>query len=175
MLLADLVQQNGYLSLPFHRVYFKDSTVHMETLPNSRFKIPLGIRLSYFAGDKIIIRVYYRFYHDDWGINAHTAEVEIALKITPFFSISPFYRFYNQTTTFYFAPYRAHDSGDDYYTSNYDFSRFNSNFFGAGVQLKPTKGVFGNKHFSTLALRYGHYEKSVQLNSDIISLNLGFK
>ncbi len=175
MLLANLVQQTGYLSLPFHRVYFKDSTVHMEALPNSRFKIPLGFRLNYFAGDKIVVRTYYRFYHDDWGINAHTAEVEFALKITPFFSVSPFYRFYTQTATFYFAPYRTLNSGDQYYTSNYDFSGFNSNFFGTGLQLKPPKGVLGNKHFSTLALRYGHYEKNVQLNSDIISLNLGFK
>lgn len=175
MLLVDLVQQNGYLSLPFYRVYFKDSTVHMETLPNSRFKIPLGIRLNYFAGDKVIVRTYYRFYRDDWGVNAHTAEVEFALKITPFFSVSPFYRFYKQTATFYFAAYRTHDSSDHYYTSNYDFSRFNSNFFGVGLQLKPTKGIFRNKHFSALAVRYGHYEKNVQLNSDIISLNLGFK
>ncbi|RZJ53674.1 MAG: DUF3570 domain-containing protein, partial [Flavobacterium sp.] len=42
MLLADVVQQNGYLSLPFHRVYFKDNTVHQENLPDSRLKIPLG-------------------------------------------------------------------------------------------------------------------------------------
>lgn len=175
ILLADLVQQNGYLSLPLHRVYFQDSTVHMEKLPNSRFKIPLGIRLNYFAGDKLIIRTYYRFYHDDWGINAHTADLELALKITPFFSVGPFYRFYKQTATFYFAPYRAHNSSEHFYTSNYDFANFSSNFFGAEIQLKPTKGVFGNKHFSMLALRYGHYEKNVQFNSDIISLNLEFR
>jgi Protein of unknown function (DUF3570) len=175
ILLADLVQQKGYLSLPFHRVYFTDSTVHMEKLPASRFKIPIGLRLNYFAGDKIIIRSYYRFYHDDWGLTAHTADIEFVIKINPFFSISPFYRFYSQTAIKYFAPFQVHTSSDAYYTSNYDYSRFNSNFAGTGLQLKPPKGIFNNKHFTMLEFRYGHYEKTVQLNSDIISLSLGFR
>jgi hypothetical protein len=48
--LADGVQQTGYLSLPFHRVYFNDNSVHQEALPDKRFKIPLGVRANYFLG-----------------------------------------------------------------------------------------------------------------------------
>ena len=175
MFLADIVQQHGYLSLPFHRVYFKDSTVHMENLPGNRFKLPLGFRANYFLGDKIIIRSYYRFYHDDWGLTAHTAEIEVPLKISPFVSVSPFYRFYSQSAIRYFAPYKLHTADNHYYTSNYDFSKFTSNFFGAGIRLEPVKGLFGKQHFNMIELRYGHYQKNVQLNSDIISMNLRFK
>ena len=175
MFLADIVQQHGYLSLPFHRVYFKDSTVHMENLPGNRFKLPLGFRANYFLGDKIIIRSYYRFYHDDWGLTAHTAEIEVPLKISPFVSVSPFYRFYSQSAIRYFAPYKLHTADNHYYTSNYDFSKFTSNFFGAGIRLEPVKGLFGKQHFNMIELRYGHYQKNVQLSSDIISMNLRFK
>ena len=73
MFLADVVQQNGYLALPFHRVYFKDLSVHQENLPDSRFKLPIGFRANYFLGDKFIVKVYYRFYTDNWGIKSHTA------------------------------------------------------------------------------------------------------
>ena len=66
-LLLDVVAQNGYLGLPFHRVYFTDGSVHVENLPGSRLKIPVGLRLNYFLGDKIILRSYYRYYTDDWG------------------------------------------------------------------------------------------------------------
>src|SRR5207342_2358392 len=97
LFLVDFVYQQGHLGLPFHRVYFDDFTVHSEHLPSSRFKIPLGFRANYFLGDRIIFRTYYRYYHDDWGLNAHTAEIETPIKITPFFSISPFYRYYTQT------------------------------------------------------------------------------
>jgi hypothetical protein len=175
MFLADAVEQQGYLSLPFHRVYFKDTSVHQENLPGNRFKIPLGFRASYFLGDKVIVKAYYRFYTDDWGLDAHTANIEVPVKITPFLSVSPFYRFYAQTAVKYFAPYAQHTAQEQYYTSNYDLSKFNSNFFGAGIRVAPPKGVFGILHFSMLELRYGHYARNNGLNSDIISMNIKFK
>ena len=175
MFLADIVQQNGFLSLPFYRVYFKDGTVHQEKLPDNRIKIPLGFRANYFAGDRLIVKGYYRFYTDDWGIRSSTAELELPVKITPFFSISPFYRFYTQTATRYFAPYGEHTASDEYYSSNYDLSNFNSNFFGAGIRLAPPKGVLRIKHLAAVELRYGHYAKNIDMTANIISLNLKVK
>ncbi|HEY1872101.1 MAG TPA: DUF3570 domain-containing protein, partial [Chitinophagaceae bacterium] len=87
--LTDGVVQNGYLGLPFYRVYFNDNSVHIENLPSLRLKLPVGVRLNYFLGDKIILRSYYRFYVDNWGVKAHTASIEMPVKITPFISISP--------------------------------------------------------------------------------------
>lgn len=175
MLLADLIYQQGYLGLPFHRVYFLDNSLHVENLPDTRLKIPLGFRASYFVGDKMIVKGFYRYYHDDWGLNAHTVELETPVKITPFFSIAPFYRYYNQTAVKYFAPYHNHKLADQYYTSNYDLSKFNSNFFGAGFRIAPPKGVFGNKRINMLELRYGHYKKNNGMHADIVSLHLKFK
>ncbi len=175
MLLADVAQQQGYLSLPFHRVYFKDGTVHQENLPSSRFKLPLGFRANYFVADNFIVKTYYRFYTDDWGLTSHTANIEVPIKITPFVSVSPFYRFYSQTAAKYFSPYQTHTASDTYYTSNYDVSKFNTNFFGAGIRFAPEKDVFGIQHFNMLELRYGHYGRTTGLNSDIISLNIKYK
>ena len=173
--LADLVQQQGYLSLPFHRVYFNDGSVHQENLPSSRVKVPVGFRASYFLSDHFIIKTYYRFYTDNWGLTSHTANVEVPIKITPFISISPFYRFYTQTATKYFAPYQQHSAQAQYYTSNYDYAKFNSNFLGAGLRIAPPKGVLGNSHFTMVEVRYGHYAKNINLNADILSMNLKFK
>ena len=175
MFIADLISQKGLLSLPFYRVYFNDNSVHTENLPDTRMKIPLGFRANYFIGDKVILRSFYRYYHDDWGLTAHTLEVETPVKVTPFFSITPFYRYYKQTAVDYFAPYKTHTSADQYYTSNYDLSAFNSNFYGAGIRLTPPKGVFGIQRLSMLELRYGHYTRTNGLKSDIISMNLKFK
>ena len=173
--LMDMIYQTGYLGLPFHRVYFADNSMHQENLPDSRMKIPLGVRANYFLGDKIIIRSSYRYYHDDWGLNAHTFNIETPYKITPFFSISPFFRYSNQSAIDYFAPYKAHTASDQYYTSNYDLSKFSSNFYGAGFRIAPPKGVFGIQRLNMLELRYGHYTRTNGMNSDIISLNLKFK
>ncbi|MDQ0593322.1 hypothetical protein QFZ37_003324 [Chryseobacterium ginsenosidimutans] len=173
--LADGIQQTGYLSLPFHRVYFTDNSVHQEALPDKRFKIPLGVRANYFLGDKVILRAYYRYYTDDWGLKSNTFSLETPVKISPFVSVSPFYRYYSQTAAKYFAPYQQHTAFDDFYTSNYDLSKFDSHFYGAGIRFSPKNGLFGVERLNMLEIRYGHYTKSVGMQSDIISLNLRFK
>ena len=173
--LADGVAQNGYLGLPYHRVYFNNGRDTIEKLPSSRFKIPLGFRVNYFLGDDIILRSYYRYYHDSWGINSNTANLEVAYKVSPFFSISPFYRYYAQSAARYFAPYGAHSPDDEYYTSNYEYAKFQSSFYGVGLRLAPPNGVFGWQNLHELELRYGHYSQTVGLVSDVISLSLGFK
>lgn len=173
--LTDAVQQTGFLSLPFHRVYFTDGSVHQETLPDKRFKLPLGVRANYFLGDRFIFRTYYRYYADSWGIRSNTFNIETPVKISPFISVSPFYRYYSQKGTKYFAPYEQHTAFDDFYTSNYDLSTFNSNFYGAGIRFNPKNGLFGIERLNMLEIRYGHYTKSVGMSSDIISLNLRFK
>jgi hypothetical protein len=172
--LLDVVEQQGYLGLPFHRVFFTDGTDSVEKLPSNRFKLPLGFRLNYFLGDRVILRTYYRYYVDNWGIRSHTASLEVPVKITPFFSISPFYRYYTQTAANYFAPYEQHLKTDGFYSSNYSLSAFSSQFFGAGIRLAPPKGIF-DTHLATLELRYGHYTQTTDLISDVISLNLSFK
>lgn len=173
-LLMDVVGQNGYLSLPFHRVYFSDGTVHEENLPVQRYKLPIGFRLNYFLGDKIILRSYYRYFTDDWGIKAHTASLEVPVKVTPFFSVSPFYRFYTQTAATYFAPYQTHTATDAYYTSNYAYSAFNSAYYGVGLHIAPPGGLWKSA-LSSLEIRYGHYTQTTDMNSDIISFNFQFK
>ncbi len=173
-LMMDVVSQSGLLSLPFHRVYFADGTDHIENLPSSRFKFPIGFRLNYFISDKIILRSFYRYYTDDWGITAHTASLEIPIKITPFFSVSPFFRYYKQTASTYFAPYQKHTAADSYYTSNYSYSAFSSNYFGIGIRTAPPDGVWKSA-ISSLEIRYGHYSQTTDLNSNIISFNFSFK
>jgi hypothetical protein len=149
--------------------------VHVEKLPDNRMKIPLGFRANYFLGDKVVLRSFYRYYHDDWGLTAHTVQLESSVKLTPFLSVTPFYRYYGQSAIDFFAPYKGHNAADKYYTSNYDLSKFNSNFYGAGFRITPSKGVVGIKHLNMLELRYGHYTRTDGMKSDIISLNLKVK
>ena len=176
-IITDAVAQNGYLGLPFHRVYFNtaNDSEKIENLPSSRFKLPLGMRFNYFLGDKIIFRTYYRYYTDSWGINSHTASLEVPYKISPFVSITPFYRYFIQTASIYFAPYKEHLLSDKYFTSNYDLSAFTSHFIGVNFRVTPKKGVFNMPLFNMIELRYGHYIQTTGLNADNIGVNLRFK
>ncbi|HVZ57585.1 MAG TPA: DUF3570 domain-containing protein [Chitinophagaceae bacterium] len=172
-LLADFVGQNGLLSLPFHRVYFNDnSTEKIENLPDIRLKIPLGMRLNYFLGDKLVLRSYYRYYRDNWGIRSHTASLETPYKLSPFVSVAPFYRYYTQTASCYFAPYAAHKLTDTYYTSNYELSAMNTHYAGINLRFAPQKGLY---IFDLIELRYGHYVQTTGLHGDNIAINFRFR
>jgi len=167
--------QKGLLATKYQRDYFTDGSMRAETLPDKRYKLPIGLRMNYFLDDRFVIRTFYRYYMDNWGIRAHTAELEIPVKINSFFSISPFYRYNNQVGTKYFAPYSQHSPSDQYFTSDYDLSTLTSDFYGAGIRFAPPKGVFGWQRLNMLELRYGHYSRSTSLVSNIVSLNLKFK
>ncbi len=175
MLAIEPSYQHGLLATRYQRNYFTDGSERVENLPDNRYKLPIAIRLNYFLADRFIIRTFYRYYMDNWGIRAHTAELEAPVKINSFVSLSPFYRYNNQKGTRYFAPYGQHLPTDVYYTSDYDLSTLHSSFFGGNLRLSPPRGILGWQHFSSLELRYGHYIRSTGLNSDIITMALKFK
>jgi hypothetical protein len=177
LVIVEPTYQEGLLSTPFHRTYFSDGSEKVEKLPGTRFKLPVGLRGSYFLGDKIIIRTFYRFYADNWGMKAHTFSLETPIKITPFVSLSPFYRFNTQSSIRYFAPYMQHNPNAAYYSSDYDLSAFQSHFVGSGIRLAPPGGIMGIRHFASVELRYGHFYRNAGtgMQANIITLAAKFK
>lgn len=175
LLLADVAYQNGQLATLYHRTYFTDGSHQVENLPDTRLKIPVGIRLNYFLGDRYIIRTYYRYYKDDWGLSAHTFELETPIKITPFFSVSLFYRHYTQQGVKYSAGFEEHNPNEEFYTSDYDLSTLTSNMIGLGTRYAPPGGVFGLTKFNAFELRYANYQRSTGLDANIITLLAKFK
>lgn len=181
---AEAIYMTGLLSTPFHRVYFSDATrPDIERLPNTRLKIPVGIRLNYFPFDNLVLRSYYRYYYDDFGINAHTFELEAPIKIAQVFTLSPFYRFHTQTASQYFAPYQTHVSTQEFYSSDYDLSALQSHKIGIGFQYNPLYGVVRTKPFfksrrvfmvKKLGVRLATYSRSTGLTAFIGSVNIGF-
>ena len=162
--------QQGLLSTPFHRIYFQDGAETVERLPGNRLKLPIGLRLHYFAGDRVILRTFYRYYIDDWGMQAHTINLEAPIKLTSFVSVSPFYRFSHQTAVRYFAAYGQHRTTEPYYTSDYDISGFTSQFIGTGIRLAPPGGLFGIGHWQSVELRYGHYVRTTGMVANSLTL-----
>jgi Protein of unknown function (DUF3570) len=174
-LTSEAVAQQGYLGLPFHRVYLNDGSVHVEKLPDTRLKIPVAARINFFAGDRFIFRGYYRFYTDSWGINAHSASLEIPVKIGTFLSIAPYHRFHVQSAARYFAPFETHTAKSTYYTSNFDLSAFTSGYTGVNIRLAPPAGLSDRLHLASMELRAGHYEQTTGLTGNAVTINLTFK
>ncbi|TMM53466.1 DUF3570 domain-containing protein [Maribacter algarum] len=182
----DIVSQSGLLSTPFQRVYFGDSpnffiedfqlADDVERLPNTRFKIPIGARLNYYLSDTFVLRTYYRFYTDNWGITAHTANLEVPIKLSDKFTIYPSYRYYQQTAADYFYAKDIALSTTEFYTSDYDLSGYNANQYGMGIRYKDifTKAKILTFGLKTLDLRVNKYDRSDGLNAFIVSVGTTF-
>lgn len=176
--LTDIGYQQGLLATKFNRVYFNDvfATVKSEKLPDTRFKLPVGVRANYFLGDNIVLRSFYRYYWDNWNVNSHTFSLEPSYKLSAFSSLSIPYRFYTQTAAKYFQPIYLHGLEEEFYTSDYDLSKFSSHMIGLGYKITDAnKGIFHVKRINSLELRYGFYTRDNGLNSHIITLAMKFK
>ncbi len=175
MAIVEPSYQEGFLSTSFHRIYFTDNTEGIEKLPGRRLKLPIGLRANYFFGDNLILRAFYRYYMDDWGMKAQTVNLEGSYKITPFISISPYYRFNHQTAVDYFHAYKENSPISAYYSSDYDISGMNTNFYGSGFRFAPINGVLSMKHLSSVEFRYGHYTRTTGMVANIITMALKMK
>ncbi len=179
---GEAIYMTGFLSTPFHRVYFAEQNrLDIERLPDSRLKIPIGLRLNYFPADNVVLRSYYRFYWDDFGISAHTASLEVPVKVGTAFTVYPFYRYHTQSASDYFAPISTHSIDETFYTSDYDLSELTSQNIGLGFTYAPLYGVarfkLSRKLFmlDKINIRSSYYTRSTGLKGFSASLDLSFK
>jgi hypothetical protein len=200
-LFFDVLQQEGLLSTPYHRIYFADKANYyigkpqyisnyesqsnvgvykladdIERLPNTRFKLPFGARLNYYINERFVLRTYYRFYTDDWNIQSHTASIELPIKISSRFTVFPMYRYYTQTKSKYFGLYETHLSTEKFYTSDADLATFDANQYGFGVNYTDIfmGGKIWNFGLKNIDFRYNHYTRSDGLNANIATIAFKF-
>jgi len=183
----DLVQQEGLLSTPFQRVFFKDRDAiiigngfqladDIERLPSSRFKVAIGGRLNYYLNEVFVLRSYLRYYQDNWGITSYTASLEVPIKLGDFFTLYPSYRYYTQSRADYF--YKANDalSTDAFYTSDYDLSSFNAGEYGFGVSYTDifTKVKLLGYGLKSINAKASYYNRSSSLSYFMVSGGIKF-
>lgn len=186
VLLFDVIQQDGLLSTPFQRVYFIDKEASfidrfqladaIEQLPDTRLKIALGGRLHCYLTEAFVVRTFYRYYFDEWGISSNTANVEVPIKVSQRFTLYPSYRYYQQTAADYFKPFEAHLSTEQYYTSDYDLSDFTANQYGFGVSYND---IFTGAHIWHLGIKsvdvkYNYYRRNSGFHANLVSAGISF-
>ena len=172
--------QEGFLSTPFHEVILSpsaelpDGGVVAERLPDARDRLALGVRVQHAFTPKIVQRAGYRFYDDDFDIQAHTLELETHFRLPTRREVwlYPILRFHTQEGSSYFGLPGAFSIGDEFYTADRDLSEFDSEKFGLGtkVGLQGTSAWFaGVRDFE---LRVTFYDRDDGL--DAINTSFGF-
>jgi hypothetical protein len=90
-------RQSGYLTDPYKAIYGVDQR------PESRNQLALLVRWNhYFPSLNATLRSAYRYYHDDWEVDANTVTAEWAQELPQGFTLTPSARYTTQSAAFFY-------------------------------------------------------------------------
>lgn len=142
-----------------------------EILPSRRTRHALVGRMSQWLPWSGALRLYYRFYADDWGIVAHSMEAQLMQRLTPELYVGALYRFHTQTGAFFFTTL-APDDGT-LRVADSDSAPLDSSTVGGRVVLDlPMSGEIRALH---LELACERYVRTNDLQMNIVSWATGFR
>ena len=112
----DFTYQWGFLANPYRSVL---GGQRPEEHPDQRFRHLLMSRLAwYIPRSRTSLQVLYRSYVDNWKLSAVNPEFRIYQEMSPFFQTRLRYRYYTQTSSFFYKSNPNDYTFDDPYVSN---------------------------------------------------------
>jgi len=129
----------------------------LEQRPDLRNQWAFNLRFAqHIAPTDAALHLNYRYYRDDWGIRAHTAEISLDQPLAGGWLITPGARYYSQTAASFYAPfflfheaYPAHPGGPldrtqiplKYFSSDERLSAFGALSGSLAVQKSLANGL----------------------------------
>lgn len=154
----------GFLSDPYKWVYFSGDGVYDDKRPDQKFQWAwLTQYVRHFQDlNHAALHADYRFYTDDWGVNAHTFELSWHQPIIDDWQIIPRFRYYSQDKADFYQPFFEAGDQAKFYTSDYRLADFGT--FSGGVKLsKEVKGLNLNHLKFQAGFEYYDHNSSYQL------------
>jgi hypothetical protein len=176
----DYTHQTGFLSTPFHEVVLPllgggDERV-AERLPDRRGRAALGLGLDHAFGRRVVQKLTYRLYDDDWGITAHTiaAETHFRLPTVTETWMFPILRYHRQTASDYFGPTGSFTGSEELFTSDWDLAEVVSTKYGVGVRGSARPGRPWRLGLERYEARFAFFSRDDGLDGFVASLGLGW-
>jgi hypothetical protein len=167
-----LTLQRGELGNTWNSVPLTTFERGPEVLPDERLRHALVARFAQYLPWNGALHLYYRFYADDWGNIAHSADVELMQRLSPEVYVGAFYRWHRQSGVAFFTTLAAPDSG--LRTADSDLAPFDAQTIGGKVVIDvPLKSAtIRALHFE---VGYDHYERTNDLRVEVFTCATGYR
>ncbi len=129
----EAISDDGYLGNPY-RVALVFGAAVPESVPRTRSSRAFQLRAIGDLGERNVVRGAYRYFWDNWGINAHTFELGYARYFGKDWMADGFVRYHMQDGALFFSDNATSDTA--YITRNRQLSSFND--VGLGFNLAYT-------------------------------------
>ena len=172
------------LSTPFHEVILapgnpsEEPTRVAERLPDSRLRTAVGLRLHHAFSKRIVSRLSYRYYTDDWGLSASTVELEPHFRLATEAEhwVFPILRYHTQTDSDHFGVPLTFTEADEFYTADRELGEFTSEKYGVGWSLDFAPARRGwKRRLRRFETRLTSYSRDDGLDALSISFGVGLR
>jgi Protein of unknown function (DUF3570) len=163
--------QTGELGNTWNAVPLPMRMVGGELLPRERQRHAFVGRLAQYLPWHGAMKFFYRFYADDWGLLAHTAEVELYQRLSSWLYLRGNYRYHWQRGVSFYT--QEADPAARLRTADSDLAPFSAQTVGilAAVDLMSTRAL-RDLH---LDFGYQRYFRSNSLTANIYTCSVGFR
>lgn len=126
---------SGLQHSPYRNVYAGGTNVP-ERHPDSRQRRDAFLRVSHALPNRSSVKLQYRFYNDDWGVNSHELGTRLSQYVTRGTSVRWEYRWYTQTPAdFWRDEYTDVGGIDGYRSGDYRLGDLASHLFGGALRV----------------------------------------
>jgi hypothetical protein len=166
-----VTMQDGEMGNTWNSVPIERDTRGPELLPSERIRHALVLRAAQFLPWNGAVHVYYRFYADDWGTVAHSAETEVLQRVSRGLTLGALYRIHRQSGVDFFTPLA--DPSAALRTSDSDLAPFDAQTLGGKVMVDaPVRGEIRAIH---VELGYERYFRTNDLHIDVFTCETGYR
>jgi hypothetical protein len=164
--------QLGQLSNTWNVVPLSTGVLGQEILPRLRHRHAFVGRLAQALPWNGILKGSYRFYVDDWGVFAHTFEVDLYQRLMRWFYLKVDYRFHTQTAPTFWS-ISAPDSATLPRTADSDLAALSAQTFGfmVAADFPLPRGI----RMMHVDFGYEHYFRTNSLSANIYTCSAGFR
>jgi hypothetical protein len=145
----------GYLSDPYKRAWIvsaANTVPDQRPIERSQFAWLARLR-QFFKGVDAALHFDYRYYHDNWQVDAHTADLAWHQNLGHGLRLVPGLRYYSQSQAYFYDPYYASARADGLASSDYRLSPYGA----IDASLTASWDFAGDWNTS---LRYERYDSS---------------
>lgn len=161
----DGVTDQGYLQNPYRNVLVLNDPLDPaaganfntpERYPRTRTSNAMSASFLYYLPYRASMKLFYRYYTDDWDIDAHTAQISYTHPWRDRWIFDASFRYYEQTEADFYADLFLFPDQQNFMARDKELSEFKDYTAGFGVTYNVFKQGWGHLDKATINLRYDH-------------------
>lgn len=168
---------NGLQHNPYRNVFAGGSIVP-ERHPDHRERRDTFVKLNHYFAQRSSLKLGYRYYNDDWGIDSHELDSKLSQYVTQGLFARYEYRYYTQTAAdFHRDEYVSVNGIDGYRTGDYRMGDLSSHLFGFALDMDFTRLAADSPVLQRMGawFSYERYFNSNNYSANILETGLSFR